>query len=84
MVFSIAYYSFKPVIDMYKNQSGIFYEPQKENTVDDDFNTPKYSRVWAGVFDEVDMYPALWQIFSVIRIENLHFDCEIQIFLGRT
>ncbi|MEI2635819.1 MAG: hypothetical protein V9E92_03030 [Methylotenera sp.] len=43
--FVVYLYGNHALMDMYKNQTGIFYKPPKENTLDDDFNTPMFSRV---------------------------------------
>jgi len=43
--FVVYLYGNHALIDMYKNKTGIFYEPPKENILEDDFNTPMFSRV---------------------------------------
>lgn len=43
--FVVYLYGNHALIDMYKNKTGIFYEAPKQKILEDDFNTPMFSRV---------------------------------------
>jgi len=61
--FVVYLYGNHTLIDMYKNHTGIFYQPPNEATSDDGFNTTMYSRVRS-----VELIPGLGKNIVPLKI----------------
>ncbi|HEY9269266.1 MAG TPA: hypothetical protein VIO39_07455 [Methylotenera sp.] len=72
--FVVYLYGNHALIDMYKNQTGIFYQPPKENASVDDYDPPRYSRVRS-----VEFIPSLGKNIVPMKIflnEQLKSDLQ--------
>ena len=78
--FVVYLYGNHALIDMFKNQTGIFYQPPKENKLDNDFDIPMFSRVRS-----VEFIPSLGKNIVPFKIFlNAQIKSDLQLLADKS
>lgn len=78
--FVVYLYGNHALIDMFKNQTGIFYQPPKENKSDNDFDVPMFSRVRS-----VEFIPGLGKNIVPLKIFlNSQIKSDLQLLADKS
>lgn len=78
--FVVYLYGNHALIDMFRNQTGIFYQPPKENKLDNDLNIPMFSRVRS-----VEFIPGLGKNIVPLKIFlNSQIKSDLQLLADKS